>query len=100
MFTDEIIKFGDKRYWTSHYNPRTLVLALSGEIGELVEHFLWTRDDEHFRVATDTLYQVAYELADVAMCLMNLADKCGVDIRICKQPYFCFYSGHEKPGRS
>lgn len=60
--------------------PRSLVLALMGELGELAELFQWKPDTEQ----TLTLQEhdkIGQEIADVSIYLIRLADVCGVSLK-------------------
>jgi len=34
-------QFADQRDWNQFHSPKNLAMALSGEVGELLEHFQW-----------------------------------------------------------
>ena len=57
-------------------------MALTGEVGELVELFQWLTEDESHRVGQDpaTARAVRDELADVLMFLVRLASVLDVDL--------------------
>ena len=38
--------FAEERDWDNYHTPKNLVMALSGEIGELIEIFQWLSEDE------------------------------------------------------
>src|SRR3989338_4159646 len=71
-----------ERDWQQFHSPKNLVMALSGEVGELTEIFQWmTEADSHNAAsAPKTADAVRDELADVALYLIRLADVLGVDI--------------------
>src|SRR3546814_18585247 len=73
-------KFADERDWNRFHAPKNLAMALTGEVGELVEIFQWLTEDESRRVAQDprTARAVRDELADVMMYLVRLAMELGV----------------------
>lgn len=75
-------KFAEERDWQQFHSPKNLVMALSGEVGELTEIFQWmTEADSHNAAsAPKTADAVRDELADVALYLIRLADVLGVDI--------------------
>lgn len=75
-------KFAEERDWQQFHSPKNLVMALSGEVGELTEIFQWmTEGDSHNAAsAPKTADAVRDELADVALYLIRLADVLGVDI--------------------
>jgi dCTP diphosphatase len=72
--------FATARKWTDFHLPRSLVLALMGELGELAELFQWKKDTEQ----TLTLQEhdkIGQEIADVSIYLIRLADVCGVSLK-------------------
>ena len=71
--------FAVERDWAQFHNPKNLVMALSGEVGELIEHFQWLTPDESERLSAETLAEVELEIADVLLFLIRLADRLGVD---------------------
>ena len=72
--------FGEERDWTGFHTPKNLVMALTGEVGELNEIFQWLSEDEAASVmSTDEAEHVREELADVMIYLIRLADVLGVD---------------------
>lgn len=72
--------FAAERGWTRFHTPKNLVMALSGEVGELTEHFQWLSAEESLALDADTLDAVSLELADVLLYLVRLADVLGVDL--------------------
>lgn len=75
-------QFAEERDWQQFHSPKNLVMALSGEVGELTEIFQWmTEADSHVAAASPkTAQAVRDELADVALYLIRLADALGVDL--------------------
>ena len=80
--TAELRRFADERDWGQFHTPKNLVMALVGEVGELIEHFQWLTPEESLEVTTDeaSAGRVAEELADVFIYLVRLADVLGVDL--------------------
>ena len=74
--------FADARAWDQFHSPKNLAMALSVEASELLEIFQWLSDDAASRVSEDEVakQRVAEELADVAIYLLRLADKVGIDL--------------------
>ncbi len=75
--------FCNERGWERFHTPRNLLLAMTGEVGELAEIFQWRgecapfcaqswseRDREH----------LGEELSDVLLYLVRLSDRCGIDL--------------------
>lgn len=75
-------QFAQERDWHKFHSPKNLVMALSGEVGELTEIFQWMSEAESHDAATSpkTAQAVRDELADVALYLVRLADVLGVDL--------------------
>jgi NTP pyrophosphatase (non-canonical NTP hydrolase) len=74
--------FVAERDWEQFHNPKNLVMALTGEVGELAEIFQWLTPAESAAVLDDpaSAGQVRDELADVFAYLIRLADVLGVDL--------------------
>lgn len=75
-----IAAFNAERDWAQYHSPRTLAMALSVEVAELLELYLWSSDQGPQPPVASRAPRVAEELADVAICLMNLAERTGVDL--------------------
>ncbi|MDN0083672.1 nucleotide pyrophosphohydrolase [Crenobacter sp. SG2305] len=75
-------RFADERDWQRFHTPRNLMLALTGEVGELAEIFQWKSDAECARLADDPAAwtHLNEELADVLLYLVRLAGVLGVDL--------------------
>lgn len=72
--------FNEARDWARYHNPRNLAMALTVEAGELLELYLWCDDAGPQPAVASRAPKVADELADVLICLLNLADRTGVDL--------------------
>jgi dCTP diphosphatase len=78
---DRIREFARERDWEQFHTPKNLAMALSGEVGELVEIFQWLTPDEAAAVmGSARASDVEDELADVAIYLLRLADVLGIDL--------------------
>jgi dCTP diphosphatase len=79
---DAMRAFTDERDWHRFHDPKSLVLALVGEVGELAAEFQWMPADEASAVVAEEPRRtaVADELADVLLYLIRLADVLGVDL--------------------
>ena len=75
-------QFADERNWQQFHSPKNLVMALSGEVGELSDIFQWMTQDESKAAARDpqTAHNVREELADVLLYLVRLASVLAVDL--------------------
>lgn len=74
--------FADARSWQPYHSPKNLAMALTGEVGELVEIFQWLTEEQSHGVGRDphTARAVRDELADVLLFLVRLASVLGVDL--------------------
>ena len=72
--------FAEQRDWNQFHSPKNLAMALNVEAAELLEHFQWLTEQQSASLDTDTLKEVADEIADIQVYLIRLADKLGVDI--------------------
>jgi NTP pyrophosphatase (non-canonical NTP hydrolase) len=79
---DQLTDFADRRDWGRFHTPRNLVLALTGEAGELAAEFQWLTEAEAERVMDDPdkARAVRHELADVLSYLLRLATVLDVDL--------------------
>ncbi|XP_069507749.1 dCTP pyrophosphatase 1 isoform X2 [Ambystoma mexicanum] len=74
--------FTDERDWNQFHKPRNLLLAMVGEVGEVAEHFQWRGEvaaglpDWTEKERRD----LSHELSDVLIYLVELAEKCHVDL--------------------
>ena len=76
-----LAEFARARDWDQFHNPRNLILALTGEVGELAEIFQWQTDAEAAAImTTDHAEHVRQEVADVFLYLMRLAMVLGIDL--------------------
>lgn len=74
--------FATERDWAQFHSPKNLVMALTGEVGELAEVFQWMTEEASKGAATDprTAQSVKDELADVLLYLVRLSSVLGVDL--------------------
>jgi len=76
----EVLAFSEERDWGRYHSPRNLAMALSVEANELLELYLWSRDDGPQPPVASRDPRVADEAADVLMCLLNLCERADVDL--------------------
>ena len=74
--------FVEARDWSQFHSPKNLVMALTGEVGELNEIFQWMTDQEAREAGWSpvTAEHVGEELADVLLYLVRLSSVLGVDL--------------------
>lgn len=71
-----------EREWTPFHTPRNLLLAMTGEVGELAELLQWRGEVEAGLPGwtEDERKKLGDEMADVLLYLTRFADVCGVDL--------------------
>ena len=74
--------FARPRGWERFHSPKNLAMALTGEVGELVEIFQWLTEAESREAMQDPAQaeHIREELADVMIYLTRLAAVLGVDM--------------------
>ncbi|MEX0607123.1 MAG: nucleotide pyrophosphohydrolase [Halofilum sp. (in: g-proteobacteria)] len=72
--------FASERDWSQFHTPKNLAMALTGEVGELVEHFQWLSSEASDSLDAEAQREVRRELADVQIYAMLLADRLGIDL--------------------
>lgn len=78
--TDRLRAFTAARDWERHHTPKNLLLALSGEFGELCAELQWHPTDVPPRDWDAALRErVTDEVADVLIYLVRFADVCSID---------------------
>jgi NTP pyrophosphatase (non-canonical NTP hydrolase) len=75
-------EFAAERDWGSFHDPKSVLLALVGEVGELAELLQWLPADDVRELARgETLHRrLGEELSDVLLYLVLLADVLDVDL--------------------
>ncbi|WP_368934458.1 nucleotide pyrophosphohydrolase [Alcaligenes faecalis] len=79
---EAVAQFAREREWDQFHSPKNLAMALTNEVGELIEIFQWLTEDQSREVGNDpkTAEAVRDELADVQIYLSRLAVVLGVDM--------------------
>ncbi|MBL0141021.1 MAG: nucleotide pyrophosphohydrolase [Betaproteobacteria bacterium] len=76
---EQLRTFAVERDWDQFHSPKNLAMALSGEAGELLEHFQWLTEEQSQSLAPEALAAAGEEIADVLLYLVRLSDKLGID---------------------
>lgn len=71
---EKIREFNRERDWEQFHNPKDLAIALNIETSELLELFLWKRDQDV------NIEKIKEELADIFTFALNLSDKFNLDV--------------------
>lgn len=75
-------EFTAERNWDRYHDPKSLLLALVGEVGELAEVVQWLPADDVRRLAQEEPLRcrLGEEIADVLLYLVRLADVLEIDV--------------------
>lgn len=75
-------EFTNERDWNQFHDPKSLVLALVGEVGELAELFQWlpANDAAGLSKVEPLASRVGEELSDIFLYLVRLADVLEIDL--------------------
>jgi dCTP diphosphatase len=72
--------FASSRDWQQFHSPKNLAMALTGEVGELVEILQWLTPEQSARLSKEDLSLAADELADIQIYLLRMADVLGLSL--------------------
>jgi NTP pyrophosphatase (non-canonical NTP hydrolase) len=72
--------FAREREWEQFHSPKNLSAALLVEAAELLEHFQWMTEEQSRALDERKTAEVAEEIADVFLYLLQLSDKLGIDV--------------------
>jgi dCTP diphosphatase len=79
LLRDAIRDFAKARDWEQFHTPKNLIMALSVETAELMEHFQWLTPEQSRQLDAKLRTEVAQEIADVLIYLTRLADVLEID---------------------
>ena len=77
---EKLAAFADERDWNQYHSPKNLVMALTGEVGELSEKFQWLTESQAESLTQQQFEGVRDEVADVQIYLLLLADRLDIDL--------------------
>src|SRR6516162_4817550 len=80
LIQQKIRAFRDDRSWMQFHNPKNLAISISIEAAELLEHFQWKSFEESEKHAAQAKDQIADEIADVAVYLIELCENLSIDL--------------------
>ena len=74
--------FAKDRDWDQFHSPKNLVMALSGEVGELVEIYQWLNEKQSMleNLSSESQTKTREELADIFIYLIRIADKLDINL--------------------
>jgi len=78
----QVLAFRDERDWRQFHSPKDLAISISLEAAELLERFQWKSPAEVAALVADPAgnRQVSWEMADILILLISLADVLGTDL--------------------
>jgi NTP pyrophosphatase (non-canonical NTP hydrolase) len=79
---DELRQFMAERDWGQFHDPKNLAMLLASEVGELCDVYRWVpnADADSFSARPENREAIADEVADVAIGVLLLADRIGLDL--------------------
>lgn len=77
---DQIIRFRDDRDWEQFHDPKNLSEALVIEASELLQEFLWIKNQESRELSDQKMDKVSEEIADVFIFLILLCHELNIDL--------------------
>jgi dCTP diphosphatase len=82
LLRGRVRQFAADRNWSRYHDPKSVLLALVGEVGELAELFQWLPAGEAAKLAESEPLRTraAEEMSDVLLYLVLLADVLKVDL--------------------
>jgi dCTP diphosphatase len=69
-----------ERDWAQFHAPKNLAMGVAIEAAEIMEHFLWCSGDESFNLDESKRAEVANEIGDVLIYLLELGRSLDIDI--------------------
>jgi dCTP diphosphatase len=87
VLRDRMRRFAEDRDWGRFHDPKSVLLALVGEVGELAELFQWLPAAQARSLAQDEPLRTraGEEMADVLLYLVLLADVLNIDLGVAVQ---------------
>lgn len=78
---NQISEFSRVRNWDKFHQPKNLILAAMGELGELAEILQWKSDSEaiNFLSTNEGRSRIKEEVADVAIYLIRICQTQNID---------------------
>ncbi len=77
---DKLLAFAKARDWEQFQSPKNLSMAIAIEAAELMEHFQWLDNDASRNLPDEKYRAAAFELADVFMYTLLMAERMGIDL--------------------
>lgn len=85
MLTPELVnvllEFRRARDWEQFHTVRNVASALSVEAAELLEHFVWSNDQQTSHILEEHRAAITAEIADIAILLTYLTHDLSIDLQ-------------------
>ena len=78
--SERLKEFAQARDWAQFHSPKNLASALSVESAELLEHFMWLTEEQSRELSAAKREEVASEMADVLLYLLQLGTSLDIDL--------------------
>ena len=75
-----LLEFRRAREWEQFHTARNVASALSVEAAELLEHFVWSSDQQVSYIVEEHRRAIASEIADIAILLIYLTHDLSIDL--------------------
>jgi dCTP diphosphatase len=75
-----IDEFIAERDWKQFHNAKNLSMAISAEVAELMEHFLWIDPKKIDAVMAENRHEIEHEIADIAWMLLCFCNRYDIDL--------------------
>jgi len=85
LLRQKLKEFVSERDWDQFHSPKNLAMGLNIESAELLEIFLWMRDEESYHLNETKFENLKEELGDIFIYLLHLADKYELDLIECAE---------------
>ena len=73
-------QFSEERDWNQFHSPKNLIMALSGEVGELNEIFQWLTEEQSSNLSSEVKKHTEEEIADIAIYLLKICTKLNINL--------------------
>ncbi|MBN2573364.1 MAG: nucleotide pyrophosphohydrolase [Deltaproteobacteria bacterium] len=84
---EELRAFVSERDWGQFHDPKNLAMLLASEAGELLAEYRWIPNHraDAFSREPEARQRIANEIGDVAIALLLLCDRTGIDLEAAAQ---------------
>ena len=94
---DTVKEFIQARQWDSFHSPKNLSIALSAEVAELMELFMWCESSESKQRFEQQRQEVGHEIVDILIYLLNLSWQHAIDLSKVLENKYQFTNYPDRP---